>query len=189
MASDNSFVEAWGNSSVEAKGNSSVVAQGNTQIVDCLRGGKIQIAGNARIVHNPKNIHEFMDFYGIKHTKKKAIFYKAVHKKSDGKYHSDYDTSFKYKIGNAISELNINGDVNESCGEGIHISHLNWALNYGSNWKDLAILEVETKIEDIVDPINTDGKVRTSEVKVLREVPLEECGIYGKIIAKRRNQK
>lgn len=37
-------------------------------------------------------------------------------------------------------------------------------------------------------PTNTDGKVRTSKVKVLREVPLEECGVFGKIIAKRLNK-
>lgn len=45
----------------------------------------------------------------------------------------------------------------------------------------------ENKIKDIVLPTNTNGKVRTSEVKVLREVPLEECGVFGKILAKRRN--
>lgn len=194
VAWDNSSVEAWENSSVVARenssvvarGNSSVVAQGNTQVVDCLLGGKIQIAGNARIVHNPKNIHEFMDFYGISHTKTKAILYKAVHKTSDGKYYSNYNKAFIYKTGETCKLKNINTDVQNTCGEGIHISHLNWALNYGNDWGDLAILEVETKINDIVCPINTDGKVRTSEVKVLREVPLEECGLYGKIIAKRR---
>ena len=60
-------------------------------------------------------------------------------------------------------------------------------MNYGSDWNNLAIIEVETKIENIVMPINTDGKVRTNEVKVIREVPLNECGLYGQIIEKRRN--
>lgn len=67
------------NSSVVAWGNSSVVARGNVQVLDCSNNGKIKISGNARIVYNPKTIHEFMDFYEIKHDKKKAIFYKAVH--------------------------------------------------------------------------------------------------------------
>ena len=31
-----------------------------------------------------------------------------------------------------------------------------------------------------------NGKVRTSEAKVIREVPLEECGLFGKILARRR---
>lgn len=53
--------------------------------------------------------------------------------------------------------------------------------------KDLAIIEVETKINDVVLPRNADGKVRTSEVKVLREVPLQECSVFGKILAKRRD--
>ncbi|MCM1486019.1 MAG: hypothetical protein NC122_07410, partial [Faecalibacterium sp.] len=186
VARENSQVRAWGNSQVEAWENSQVVAWENVQIVDYLASGKIQISGNARIVHNPQNIHDFMDFYGIKHTKTKAVFYKAVRKTSDGKYCADYDRSFIYEIGATIKEPNINTDVTETCGKGIHISHLNWALNYGGGWNDLAILEVETKIDDIVCPTNTDGKVRTSKVKVLREVPLEECGLYGNFLIKRR---
>ena len=75
------------------------------------------------------------------------------------------------------------------CSSGIHIAHLNWALNFGSDFlDDMTIIEVETKIKDIVVPINTDGKVRTSEVKVLREVPLSECGLYGQMLEKRRNK-
>lgn len=154
--------------------------------MDCLRDGKINISGNARIVCNPQNIHDFMDFYRIKHDKKKAIFYKAVKKSEDGVYYADHDHGFTYAIGEKKKEPHINTDVNEECGEGIHIAHLNWALDYGSDWGNLAILEVETDISNIVCPINTGGKVRTSEVKVIREVPLEECGLYGKILAKRR---
>jgi len=185
----NSSVEAWENSSVVARENSSVVAQGNCQVVDYpdkWAQPKIKISGNARIVYNPKTINEFMDFYGIKHTKTKAIFYKAV-RKIDGKYVSDWNRSFEYVIGKTKKEV-CNEDVYEDCGRGIHIAHLNWALNFGSCWSDLAIIEVETKIKDIVMPIYTEGKVRTSEIKVLREVPLNECGIYGKMIDKRLNQ-
>ena len=77
-------------------------------------------------------------------------------------------------------------DVSDDCSYGIHISHMNWALNFGRQWEDLAIIEVETKISNIVLPTRSEGKVRTSEVKVLREVPLQECGVFGKILAKRR---
>ena len=191
---ENSSVVAWGNSSVVARENSSVVARenssveawGNTQIVDCLDKGKINISGNARIVYNPQNVHDFMEFYGIKHTKKKAIFYKAVKKSDDGVYHSDYDNDFTYTIGQKKCVANIDTDVNNDCGVGIHISPLNWALNFGCGWNNLAIIEVETNIDDIICPLNTTGKVRTSAVTVIREVPLEECGLYGKILAKRK---
>ena len=181
----NSSVVAWGNSSVVAWENSSVVANANVQIVDMLQGSKIKVAGNARIVYMPKNIFEFMEFYGVKHSKTKATFYKAVNKYSDGTYHSNYDSEFKYEVGKSVAE-NCDSNINESCGKGLHISHLNWALNYGCGWNDLAILEVETKISDIVLPDNSDGKVRTSRLKVIREVPLEECGLYGKILARRK---
>ena len=53
----------------------------------------------------------------------------------------------------------------------------------------IGTIECEVKIDDIVMPTNTDGKVRTSKIKVIREVPLEECGVYGKILAKKRGLK
>lgn len=183
-----SSVEARENSSVVAWENSSVEGRGNTQVTDRLYEntiGKINISGNARIVYMPKNINDFIDFYGIKHTKTKAIFYKAVRKDKNGVYRADYNSDFTYEIGTFKKEK-CNPDITQTCGYGINIAHLNWVLNFGKNWNDLAIIEVETKISDIVMPTDTDGKVRTSEIKVLREVPLEECGIYGKILAKRR---
>ena len=185
-AYENSYVEAGGNSYVEAYDNSSVRAYGNVQVVDYQQGAKIQISGNARIVYNPKTIHEFMDFFGIKHDKKKAVFYKAVHY-DDGNYFSDYDSTFIYVIGDVVKE-ECDPDVEEDCSNGIHISTQRWALGFGEDWKDLAILELETDIDKIVLPKNSDGKVRTSEAKVLREVPLEECGLYGKILAKRKGR-
>ena len=179
---ENSRGEFWGNSRGVFRGNSRGVASGNAQLVDCLQGAKLQISGNARIVYNPKSVHEYLDFYGIKHDKKKAVMYKAVRKADCGKYVSDYNGSFEYIVGEKKSEV---CDTNIDCGSGIHVAHLGWALTFGSEWSNLAILEVETKISDIVLPTNSDGKVRTSEVEVLREVPLEECGICGEILAER----
>ncbi|HWS31020.1 MAG TPA: hypothetical protein VN512_13020 [Clostridia bacterium] len=184
VAWENSSVEARGNSSVEARGNSSVVASANAQIVDRLNGGRIEITGNARIVYMPKTIHEFMDFYGIKHNKKTATFFKAVMKDGD-LYRSSYKNAFTYSIGETKIEY-CDPDVSVECGSGLHIAHLAWALDFGRDWSNLAILEVETDIDKIILPTGTDGKVRTSELKVLREVPLDECGVYGKILAKRR---
>ena len=194
-ARENSSVEARENSSVVARENSSVVAwenssvdgSGNTQIVDRTRTHKIKTSANSRIVYMPKSIHEFMDFYGIKHTKKKATFYKAVHK-VDGKYVSDHDNDFEYVISKIKKNDDINTNVNDDCGSGIHISHLAWAVDYGRNWKDLAIIEVEAVIDDIVMPVDTNGKVRVQQVKVLREVPLSECGLLGKILDKQRSK-
>ena len=184
-AYNNSTVEAYNNSTVEACDNSTVEACGNVQVLERQYNGKINISGNSRIVYMPKNINDFIDFYGIQHTKTMATFYKAVRKDKDGTYRADRDSSFIYEVGKYKTEV-CNPDTEEDCSYGIHISTLAWALNYGNNWTNLAILELKTKISDIVLPKNSDGKVRTSKVKVLREVPLEECGIYGKILAKRR---
>ncbi len=184
-ACGNSTVEAYGNSTVEACDNSTVEAYGNVQVLDKQYSGKINISGNSRIVHIPKNINDFMDFYNIQHTKTTAIFYKAVRKDKDGIYRADRDSSFIYEVGKYKTE-ECDSNTEKDCSYGIHISTLNWALNYGDRWNNLAILELKTKISDIVLPKDSDGKVRTSKVKVLGEVPLEECGIYGKILAKRR---
>ena len=133
----------------------------------------------------PKTIEEFIDFYGIKRKENnKAIFYKAV-RKNENIYYSDWNNNFTYKIGEIKTEI-CDQDILEECSYGIHISYLDWALSYGSGFENLAILEVETEINKIVLPKFSDGKVRTSEIKVLREVPLSECGAYGKIIEKRR---
>jgi hypothetical protein len=112
--------------------------------------------------------------------KETAIFYKAVHKGASpsGKpyYFSEYDHSFKYKIGERIvmPEDEFNKNRQMTCASGIHIAFLNWALEFSSNWKDRAILELEVPIDSIIIPFRTDGKVRTSEASVIREVPEEE---------------
>ena len=185
-ARGNSSVEAWENSRVVAWGNSSVEARGNVQIVKMSSFTKLKTSGKSRVVEMPKSVIEFLDFYGIRHTKTKAIMYKAVRKTNNG-YVSDYDNSFCYEIGK-IKKETCDNNVFNVCSNGIHISHLNWALSFGRDWKDLAILEVESKISDIVLPVESDGEVRTCQIKVLRELPLEECGLYGKIIARRKNQ-
>ena len=172
--------------SVVARENSSVVARGNVQIVKMSSFAKLKTSGKSRIVEMPKSVIEFLDFYGIRHTKTKAIMYKAVRKTNNG-YVSDYDNSFCYEIGK-IKKETCDNNVFNVCSNGIHIAHLNWALSFGRDWKDLAILEVESKISDIVLPVESDGEVRTCQIKVLRELPLEECGLYGKIIARRKNQ-
>ena len=184
-ARENSSVEAWENSSVVAWENSSVAGSGNAQICDRLSGGRIEISGNARIVYMPKSIFDYCDFYGLKHNKKSGRFFKCVHKDGD-KYYSDYDGGFEYHIGENAIPNGFDDDTEEDCGRGIHVSYLAWALNYGRDWNDLAILEVEADLDGIVLPDGAPGKVRCKKVKVLREVPLEECGAYGKILANRR---
>ncbi len=202
VAWENSSVEAWGNSSVVARENSFIVARENVQVVDFLQRAIITLSGNARTVFMPRSIEEFMNFYEIEHDKTTAIFYKAVHKKEigticadDGKkfssvyeYVSDYDGEFKYEIGEMVSSDGFNNDFEEHCGKGIHVSHKSWALDFGRNWGDLALLEVKVKIKDILLPKYSDGKVRVPKVEVIREVPLTECGVYGKILAKRKEK-
>lgn len=178
-------MEARENSHVEAFRTSSVVACGNVQVVDRTYDHKIKISANARIVYMLHGLQEFINYYGIKVENGVGTFYKAVHKSYDGIYYSDKNNNFVYEIGKEKEEPNLDRDTSEDCGKGIHISTLQFALSYGADWSNVAILECQSKLEDIVCPDEIEGKVRTSKIMVVREVPLEECGIYGKILAKK----
>ena len=189
VARDNSSVEAWGNSSVEAWDNSSVEGHGNVQIVDAARKGNIKVSGNVRVVYNPSNIDEYIDFHGLESTESTVRLFKAVHFNGE-KYYADADFNFIYTIGDiAVPTNSFNDNVNDRCGAGINLAHKAWALNYGRGWDDLAILELECKKADVLVPLMSDGKVRARKAKVVRVVPLEECGLYGKMLAKQRARK
>lgn len=182
----NSSVYAYGNSSVCAYGNSSVCAYGNSQVVDAHRQGNIKVSGNARIVYNPDNITDWASANGITITEGKIRLYKAVHKR-DGKYVADWDNDFIYTIG-AVAEANgFTTDPAEACGQGIHMATLGWSATYGRDWGDIALLELEADADEIIVPLYKTGKVRAPKALVIREVPLKEAGIMGKILAKRKD--
>ena len=111
--------------------------------------------------------------YPVQKIGKKVLLYKAVHKSENGIYFSDYKHSFTYEIGEVKTE-ECDESKNHSCSNGIHISHLRWVLNFGRSWKDLAILECEVATKDVIVAKDCDGKVRTSKLKVIREVPKSE---------------
>lgn len=167
---DNSSVYASGNSSVCAYGNSSVEAKGNSQVVDVHRRGNIKVSGNARIVYNPDNITDWALANGITITDGKIRLYKAVHKRV-GKYVADWDDDFIYTT-----------DPVEDCGQGIHMATLGWSAAHGRGWGDIALLALEADADEIVVPLYKTGKVRAPKALVIREVPLEEAGIMGKIL-------
>lgn len=184
IARGNSRVIAWGDSSIVARENSSVEAAGNSQICDCSDTHRITASGGSRIVYSPRTIDEYCSHYALARNKNTIKLYKAVHKR-DGKYFSDRDGSFEYVIGESAAADSLTTDTRVDCGHGIHMAHKEWCVCYGQYWDDLAIIEVEAEANDIVMPVPGYGKVRAAKVKVLREVPLDECGLYGKLLAKK----
>ena len=186
VAWDNSSVEAWDNSSVEARDNSSVEAWGNSQVTDVDRRGNIKTSGNARIVYNPDNISDWAEANDITITDGKIRLYKAVHKR-DGKYVADWDGQFVYTIGKIAEADDFTLTPIEDCGHGIHMATVAWSAAYGRNWTDIALLELEADASEVVVPLCETGKVRAPKALVIREVPLEEAGLVGKILAKRRD--
>ena len=182
---DNASAELWDNARAELWDNARAEASGNAQIVDVYRSGRTSVFGNARVVYLPQTLEEFISHYGIKGDGEITL-YKAVHKHNE-QYFSDYDDGFEYRIGEtAVPDNGFDDDAYEKRGAGINMAPLHWCLDYGREWSDLAILEMTALREDVVVPMNTDGKVRARKAKVIREVPLSECGVYGEILAKRR---
>ena len=184
VAWENSSVEAWENSSVEAWENSSAYLNGYAQVRICSEGVRYKASGNSRVILPFENIDDYINYFGIKDHGNFIVMYKAVHKVGDI-YKSDYRCDFVYEIGKIATEY-IDDNVYAECGVGLHVSTLDWALRFGENFGSLAIIECEVPKDKTVVYKFSDGKIRTSELKVIREVPLEECGVYGKILAKKR---
>ena len=182
-ARGNSSVEARENSSVEARGNSSVEAKHNSQVNDKSDTHDVKVSGNARIVYDPQDIESYIETYELEHNDNTVRLFKAVHK-CDGRYIADWN-GFEYKVGETAEADSLDTDVREDCGHGIHMAYKEWCVSYGANWGDLAILELETEITGVIVPIGGAGKVRAARAKVIREVPLEECGLYGKVLARK----
>ena len=176
----------YGDATAELYDSATCELHGNAQVLDDSKSHNITLYGNSRVIYHPRDIKEYLDYYGISHNEVTATLYKAVRKTTEGKYVSNHDKRFEYIIGEDKTEK-CNDDITQICSSGIHIAPLNWALEYGEQWSNLAILEVEVSLNDIVLPKYTDGKIRTSKVRVVREVPLEECGILGKIMTRKRD--
>jgi len=177
---ENSQVEAWENSQVEARGNSQVEAWENVQVVQYSDLVNITIQNNARIITLPKTPEEYCNYFGNSYKDGVVTLYKAV--KLDGT--AFCDSSFKYEVGET-KKHDCDPSVDRQCSQGMHVSNLHWAIDFGRERSKFKIIECAVPLEKIIVPKNTDGKVRTSELTVLREVPPEEWGLYGKFLKAR----
>ena len=196
VARENSSVEAWGNNSVVARENSSVVARENSsvdlfgysQARICSDRIKYKTNGNSRIILPFEDIDDYINYFDIKDNGNTITLYKAVHKIGETAFVSDWMKGFGYNIGETVTQKNTDKNVYNDCGVGLHVSTLHWSLMFGRNFDDLAIIECEVPKDKTVVYKFTDGKIRTSELKVIREVPLEECGAFGKMLAKKKGK-
>lgn len=103
-------------------------------------------------------------------------YYKAV-RKIGGKYISGWDNRTEYIPGEVL-ETETDKNPDRVAVKGIHIASLEFAQKYGDMWDDVAILELEVDVKDIVIPDAKD-QLRASRVKVVREVPFGEMGEWG----------
>lgn len=112
-----------------------------------------------------------------KETNTTRLYYKAVKKTKDGLYISAWDNSTEYRIGE-ITESKLCDNPDRVAVQGIHFASLEFAKKYGDAWENVAILELEVDIHDMVIPDAKD-QLRASKVKVIREVSMSELGEWG----------
>lgn len=104
-------------------------------------------------------------------------YYKAVKKTEDGRYISAWNNSTEYRIGE-ITESKLCDNPDRVAVQGIHFASLEFVKKYGDAWENVAILELEVDIHDMVIPDAKD-QLRASKVKVIRELPMSELGEWG----------
>lgn len=198
VAYDNSHVYAKENSSVVAYGNSKIEAEGNVRVINYQdTKNNIRLGHNSSIVYYPRTFDEYISFHNLKSTEESVTLYKVVRKlDSDGqtKYVNLYNTNLEYRIGETISANSPIINSYDDSSYGIHCSHLDWSLEYVSIYKEAVILELEVQKRDIINPNmiyiwDNVGEIRAYKAKIIREVPLEECGLYGKTLLKIRDRR
>lgn len=164
IALDECHVESRGNSFVIARNKSKVDAYDDSRIIN-KSFGQMVINDKAKIRIKFEDVYDFMDFFNIEHDETKAIFYIAT-RKIGKKY--IFNMRIACKIGK-IQKSKCDPDIQKVFSFGIGISNKEFAKRFDL-WENKDILEVETDIKDIIVPIKSDGIVRTSKIKVLREV-------------------
>jgi hypothetical protein len=143
--------------------------------------------GGTEIISN--NCYLDNDYNGMyrdprKYINPDRIYYKCVHKKNN-RYYSIYDENYEYKIGELAIPDDYRPEPSWSCGQGIHVATLEWALSNYFTSKNCAILEVRVPEDaELVAPYTSNGKLRASKVEILRKVSLDELGELGKFYKK-----
>lgn len=186
---DNSFVEARDSSSVIVWDNSSVELSGCSQVRIMSNAANCKVLDNsdARIIHLFETVEDYAGFYNVQQDDESLIMYKAVHECDENKFIGDNDDSVVYVIGEkAAKEADLYTE--ENCNAGLYVSTLDLAVCLGVYWDDLAIIECKVPKDKIVVPNFSEGGVRTSELTVIREVPLRDCGVRGRLFAQMRGE-
>ena len=116
-----------------------------------------------------------------------VLWSSTLRHKRNGKYISNFDNKTEFVVGEWKEEKDISTNPDLTHVKGLHIASMEFAQHFGNNWNDVAILEVETNIHDVIIPDAKD-QVRTSRFKVVREVPFEEMGDWGRQQIEKRNK-
>lgn len=117
---------------------------------------------------------DFCSLYKVKSNNGYVILYKAVNRS----FSSIFDDNFMYSIGKvAKAECSTNRQL--YCAKGLHVSNIRTAIEYAESHrvKKYRILKCSVPIDCIVVPLETEGKARTSKLKVIEEVPFIHWGI------------
>jgi len=163
----------YGAKKILAKGNVIIRSFSQTVAIEKTKSVTV-IYQEDKIFSDTPSFKDYAKFFPVDMVgSKKVILYKTVHKKSDGVFFADYDKKFIYETGKTYQIENALQGYG-AYSYGLHVSYKQWAINFGNHWDDVALIECEVDIKDIVVASDCDGKVRTSKLTVIREVPKTE---------------
>ena len=147
--------------------------------------GKIKLRHNACIIEEKTNSSEYCERNDIVVRNGKGIFYKSVYKNGDIYYCTEGDTELWYEPDKTTKHYKAKKEPENrwESSIGIDIGNLASAvLNLSDGMK---IIEVEAKLYKTWTRYD---RMQASEVRMIREVPLSECGLYGRFML-RENEK
>lgn len=174
---DRSTVCARGSSLIKAFDASEVRAHGQSRVLRMSPEAKVHASGCATIMEPPETAEEYCDYFGVEARDGSAILYKAVRDDLS----SFWDPDTRYTVGETmVSECDPSRE--RECSTGLHAAPKELALRFGmQRCENFRLLEVAVPLGKMVVPRRTEGKVRTSEMTVLREVPRDEWGIHAQL--------
>ena len=110
-------------------------------------------------------LKEFVKKHNVEVKNNLLIMYKKVNKDLT----SSFDKKVKYVIGKETKLTLCNGDIMQNCGNGLHVSSLDFARNFPVT--NGVIIQVKVSPFDIVAiPVNGEGKIRVNRLKTLKVV-------------------
>jgi hypothetical protein len=119
-------------------------------------------------------VTDYLERFPITKDQDSLVLYKAVGKNLSSLCSS---TPIKYPKTGIITNEKLDPPSDGSCANGLHFSHLDWAINFGQHYSEFVLLKAripikhpETGEDNIIVAPDCDGKIRTAYAEILEVI-------------------